>query len=373
MRIGFDAKRIFHNASGLGNYSRDLVRILSEYFPENEYLLYNPKPGKISRFALENNMKMIYPETDFDKKFSAYWRHALIVKQLQKDGLNLFHGLSNELPQNIENTGIPAIVTVHDLIFLRYPQWYSFADRIIHTQKVKSACRAATCVIAISEQTKNDLIELLHVPEEKIKVIYQGCHSAFKKIYSENEKKSVQQKFHLPEKFLLNVGTIEERKNLLTISKSLKYQAFPLVVIGKETKYADKVKRYLQKEKLQSRVQFLQNVSMEELAIIYQLSAVFLYPSVFEGFGIPIIEALYSKTPVITGKGSCFSEAGGTSSFYIDTFDEKMLAEKINLLLSNENLYRQTVERGYQYAQRFNDKDIAKQLMDVYLQMINNY
>ncbi|ANI88122.1 glycosyl transferase family 1 [Arachidicoccus ginsenosidimutans] len=372
MRIGFDAKRIFHNASGLGNYSRDLIRILSEKYPENHYLLYNPKQGKINRITEEKNISIHYPETNFGKRFSSYWRRSAIVKQLKKDKLDLFHGLSNELPESIENTGIPSIVTIHDLIFLRYPEWYGKVETFIHTKKIKQAAHAANFVIAISEQTKNDLIEFLNIPGEKIKVIYQGCHQAFKKFYSGEEKIAVKNKFHLPEKFLLNVGTIEERKNLLTIAKSLKHHDLPLVVIGKETKYTEKVKQYLHENNLENRVQFLKNVSMQELAIIYQSSSVFLYPSVFEGFGIPIIEALYSKVPVITSKGSCFPEAGGNSSFYIDTFDEKMLAEKANLLMNNENLYQQTVENGYKYAQRFNDDVIAKQVMNLYQQTIKH-
>lgn len=370
MQIGFDAKRVFHNASGLGNYSRDAIRILSRYYPENRYLLYNPKAGKVDRFVLEENTIVRYPDSFLYKRFSSVWRRGPITKQLKKDHLDLFHGLSNELPAGIKSTGIKSVVTIHDLIFMRYPQWYSPPDRMIHKIKAKSAAHAANRIIAISEQTRDDLIHFFKIPAEKISVIYQGCHPAFKRPYSYEQKNNVRKKFNLPEKFLLNVGTIEERKNLLTVVKSMPYHNLPLVVIGKETKYAEKVKQYVYRKKLQDRIFFLKNVSMEELAVIYQLAYIFCYPSVFEGFGIPVIEALYSQTPVITSKGSCFPEAGGPSSFYIDSYDEKMLAEKINKLLNDKALYQNISRESFKFVQKFNDDKIASQIIKLYSEVL---
>ncbi|RYF85975.1 MAG: hypothetical protein EOO03_12495 [Chitinophagaceae bacterium] len=128
MQIGFDAKRIFHNTSGLGNYSRDVVRILATQFPANSYWLYNPKPGKINPFASIAAVTEQRPASFFDRIFSSYWRRRRMVKQLKKQGLDIFHGLSNELPADISKAGFPSVVTIHDLIFMRYPQWYKKAD-----------------------------------------------------------------------------------------------------------------------------------------------------------------------------------------------------------------------------------------------------
>lgn len=372
MKIGFDAKRIFHNTSGLGNYSRDIVRVLSQHYPENNYLLYNPRPGKVDRLSLRANMHLRYPQGYLDKKFSSLWRRRLIVKQLKRDGIDLFHGLSNELPAGIASAGIPAVATVHDLIFMRYPEWYSMPDRFIHKIKVKNAVAGADKIIAISQQTKADLIHFLDVAPHKIQVIYQSCHPAFKQPTIESIQDNVRKKYHLPAQFLLSVGTIEPRKNLLTIVKSLAYHSLPLVIIGKETGYAGKVRQYIHHKKWEGRVQFLSDVSMQELAIIYRLAAVFCYLSVFEGFGIPIIESLYSQTPVITTKGGCFKEAGGPDSIYINCLDEKMLGEKINLLLQDRSLYEKVITRGWEYVQQFDDKIIATEIMKLYEEVWQN-
>src|SRR5690554_1012496 len=158
MKIGFDAKRYFHNNTGLGNYSRDLVRILSGYYPENTYYLYNTKPN-IERSVLINTKHTIerLPSSFFAKKFKSIWRMAGIKKQLKKDGIHIYHGLSGEIPINLPDK-IKSVVTIHDLIFMRYPHLYSFFDRKIHFWKFKYAAKHADYVIAISEQTKKDII-----------------------------------------------------------------------------------------------------------------------------------------------------------------------------------------------------------------------
>lgn len=371
MKIGFDAKRIFYNSTGLGNYSRFVVKTLSKFLPENSYQLYSPGKGKVD-FQTEKNISVSYPNGSFSKAFSALWRSKLILKQLEDENVDLFHGLSNELPISIGKTHIKSIVSIHDLIFILYPKWYSLSDRIVHKIKVKNAVKNADAIIAISEQTKDDIIKLLKVNPEKIKVIYQSCEDSFKQDYSQEEKEKVLDKYQLPSSFLLNVGTIEARKNLLTIIKSLNFHDLPLVVVGHQTKYAEKVKNYIQENNLENRVYFLENISNKELAIIYQLANIFCYPSYYEGFGIPIIEALYSKTPVITNKNGCFKEAGGPNSIYIDCDDPKMLAEKINLLLKDKVLYEETVEKGYKFVQKFNDEVIANDLIELYQQVLQN-
>ncbi|RYD77854.1 MAG: glycosyltransferase family 1 protein, partial [Sphingobacteriales bacterium] len=243
---------------------------------------------------------------------------------------------------------------------------------IIHRLKVQQACKEAQQIIAISEQTRNDLIHFLKIPADKISVIYQGCHTAFKADYSEAEKDAVRKKFALPPAFILNVGTIEERKNLLTVVKSLLHHSLPLVVVGRDTAYKKTIDAFIAEHKLGSRVQFLKNVNMAELAIIYQEASVFCYPSVFEGFGIPIIESLYSKTPVITSKGGCFPEAGGPGSFYIDSFDERALAGIVIRLQEEDELRLATIHNGFEYAQRFNDENVGNQIYKLYQELTAN-
>ncbi len=364
MRIGFDAKRAFHNRSGLGNYSRDLVRILAAYYPQHELFLYNPKPGSIA-FNIANTRE-IFPRNWIGKKMSSIWRRKWIIRQLQTDQLDVFHGLSNELPAGIQHSGIPSILTLHDLIFYKYPEWYKKADRIIQRKKSIQAAAEATHIIAISQQTKKDIIQYLGTEKEKITVIYQGCHPAFKENYIESVVQSVRQKFKLPVKFILSVGTIEPRKNLLTTVKSLLHHDFPLVVVGKATGYKKTVEEFIDTNHLKSRVHFLEGVSMEELAIIYQEAFTLCYPSIYEGFGIPVIEALFSKTPVITNEEGCFKEAGGPDSFYIQAMDHMAMGKIIQQLQVDKELYQNCVEKGYQYADQFRDEKIAAELVGLY-------
>lgn len=366
MKIGFDAKRIFHNQTGLGNYSRDTVRILASFFPEHVYTLFNPKPGKIDRLTITDSMKIVHPTSFIWKKFSSIWRQKPIVKDLLSNDIEIYHGLTNELPRGIEKTNIKTVVTIHDLIFVRYPKLYSKIDQKIHFNKFKYAANVADVVIAISEQTKRDIVEFLGVSKEKVKVIYQGCHQAFKQDYSEKELELVKEKYKLPERYILNVGTIEERKNVLTLLKSVRDLDVSVVVVGRETKYAERVKYYIEKHKMEDRVFFLKGVDMQELAMIYKMASLFVYPSIFEGFGIPIIEALYSKTPVISSTGSCFAEAGGPFSMYVNPTDSKGFRDRISLVLENEELQKNMIEKGWEYVQQFNDKAIATKMVNLY-------
>lgn len=360
MKFGFDAKRAFHNKSGLGNYSRDTIRLLSEYFPENDYLLYNPKQGDVDYKINSNNTKVIFPVGWLNKKLSSYWRQKPIVKQLVKDKVDVFVGLSNEIPNGLDSVNIKSIVVIHDLIFIRFPELYSSIDVKIHVKKVKRACKIADKIIAISEQTKEDIVSFLKVDPNKIEVVYQGCHPTFQKEYDLELQKVVKDKFNLPQRYILNVGTIEKRKGLLTAVQAISdFKDMHLVVVGKETKYTELVKEFITKYDMTDRVHFLKNVSMPELASIYQLADIFVYPSIFEGFGIPIIEALFSKTAVISSTGSCFSEAGGNYSWYVEPENSSELKLAILELWNSPETRKEMANRGFEYVQQFKDDKVA--------------
>ncbi|MFM6953790.1 MAG: glycosyltransferase family 4 protein [Sphingobacteriaceae bacterium] len=367
MNIGFEAKRVFHNTTGLGNYSRDLVRILRRYYPQSRYFLYNPKASKKTLFEpLGAQVIEKRPSGIFYSFFSNLWRRFGMVKDLKRDHIELFHGLSGELPVGLKKAGIKSVVTIHDVLFLRYPEFYSFIDRTIYYRKFKHAAEAADKVIAISEQTKRDIIQYLGIPEHKITVVYQGCHQAFKESYTAVQKTALRKKYQLPEQFLLNVGTIESRKNILVAVKALKNIDNTLVIVGRKTAYTNEITRFIAENKLEHKVIFLQGLSPQELAMLYQLADVFIYPSLFEGFGIPIIEALFSNTPVITSIGSCFPEAGGPSTCYIDPTNVDDVAAAIRNILADKYLQEKMIAEGNSYVQKFTDESIAKNLVKVY-------
>jgi glycosyltransferase involved in cell wall biosynthesis len=371
MNIGFDGKRAANNLTGLGNYSRSLISQLAQFFPQNQYLVYTPKVKEVRQikdfFKLEN-ITAILPNSS-----KLLWRSWSIKKQLLADHIDIYHGLSHEIPINIHKTDIASVVTIHDLIFLKFPQYFKLIDRLIYTFKCRYACLHADKIIAISEQTKRDIISFFQIKEDKIEVIYQGCDKSFKIDAEQTLKEQVKHKFDLPEKYILNVGTVETRKNLLVLIKALPAisNKYKLVIVGKETPYKQLVLDEINRLNIKDRVIFLQDVAFNELPAIYQMACLFVYPSLYEGFGIPIIEALYSKVPVVAATGSCLEEAGGPDSHYTNPTDATALSQTINSILENPLVQETMKEKGFQYVQRFNDNLIAAKMMTMYQNVIN--
>ena len=252
------------------------------------------------------------------------------------------------------------------MIFLSHPHFYNIWDRIIYRLKFQYAVNTANHVIAISEQTKLDIIKFFKVRANKITVIYQGCNNAFKNEYSKEELEATKTKFGLPNEYIINVGTIQERKNALSLVKAIKGTPYHLVLVGGEKSYATKIHSYVHSNGLNKQVTFLKGIDANELAMTYQNATVFCYPSVCEGFGIPIIEALYSKIPVIVTRGGCFPEAAGPNAIYIEPYDIEEIRQKLHWIFSHPLERQVLAEKGYEYVQRFSDKSVGESLMKLY-------
>lgn len=363
MKLGLDAKRAFHNASGLGNYSRDLIRVLSKV-PDLDLHLYNPKKSDFP-FIAPKNCTVHYPEK-VARLFTSVWRSQLVTYDLVKHGIEVYHGLSNELPEGLEKTGIKSVVTIHDLIFLRYPELYGRIDRKIYDLKFQSACNRADCIVAISEQTKTDLIEFWQIPEEKIKVVYQGCNAIFKKKVDEDNREKVRKSYGLPEKFIFSVGSIEPRKNLKKAVEALAFNKdLYLVAVGKHTAYQDEVRTLAEKLGVSRRLKILNKVPTEHLPALMQSSCGMVYLSIFEGFGIPVLEGLHSNIPVITNKDGCFREAGGPLATYVNVQDAKHIAEAISQAWNGELKASEDKIRK-DHLVKFEDEAIRSQMTAIY-------
>lgn len=367
-RIAFDAKRVTSNATGLGNYSRFIVDALATYHPEHRYYLCSPERGNPNLYAsLQGREELSWIFPTFRQKGSL-WRNYGVVSDLRREEIELFHGLSHELPRAIYGKGIPTVLTVHDLIFIRYPHYYKYIDRQLYHYKYGYAARRADKVIAISEQTKRDLIEFFHVSEDKIEVVYQGCSPAFGKT-TEADEAAARVQYHLPERYLLYVGSIEIRKNLGLAVEALaqcRDSDIRLVAVGKRTPYCAEVMARARRLGVADRVVLLHDVPFAYLPGIYRGAEVFVYPSRFEGFGIPIVEALASGVPVIGATGSCLEEAGGPSSLYTDPDDADMMASHLNRILEDSSLRSRMISDGHHYIERFTPHAIADDLLRVY-------
>lgn len=375
MKIGFDAKRLFLNYTGLGNYSRYVVNGLAKYYPDHDYFLFSPKTpnnSETSSYFNQNKIQIIRPNgINALPLISAFWRSKLITSNSLFKGLDIFHGLSNELPLGISKN-IKTCVTIHDVIFLRYPQYYNNIDVFTYTRKMKSACAHADKIIAVSQQTANDIIHFFNADPSRIVVSYQGCHERFRSEVDVETKKLIAEKYKLPNSFILNVGTVEERKNvhllIEAVSKLPDSLKRPIVIIGRNTGYQQKVADTIKKTKMEQLVQFIHRVDISDLPAIYQQASVFVYPSLFEGFGIPIIEGIESGVPVITSKGSCFSEAGGPSVLYTDPNDSDELTEALKHVLQSDNSIQ--IAEQKKHVQQFRSDRTTQNLIKIYQSLL---
>lgn len=378
MKFGFDAKRIFHNNRGLGNYSRTLVEGLLRYSPDSDVFLYTTPlkdPAGLEYVKRYDKLTLRTPKSIAAKKLSSLWRSLFLTNILKEDKLDLYHGLSHELPPGIKKLGIKTIVTIHDLIFLRYPEQFPWVDRQVYLKKFKYACTASDIIIAICEQTKNDLIEYLNIPAAKIRVVYQACHPNFYAPWSDEKKEKLLAKYKLSRKFILNVGALEQRKNALTLVGAFariakEFPEYDLVLVGRGKEYKEKLIRSITENALTDRVHILEEVNYDELPGIYQSCSLFAFPSIFEGFGIPIVEAMFSDAPVLTSTGSCFPETGGDGAVYINPASIEDWADNLALYLSDNELRRDLAQRGRKHVEKFHLKNTSKEIINLYSELL---
>jgi glycosyltransferase involved in cell wall biosynthesis len=381
MNIGFDAKRAFFNPSGLGNYSRTLINSLSEFFPEHHYFLYLPK-RKVNigenLFSLQNNMTLRVPPSARDALWGGnLWRSVYMGNQIKRDNLAIYHGLSHELPLNIKRGNAKNVVTIHDLIFLKHPEFYPIIDRFIYRQKCLFACRNADKIVAISEQTKSDIVNSWGIDPKQISVVYQSCDPDF---YAYNDNMLLQHGFfvqqtyelpyNLPEQYVLHIGGMQARKNLLGLLKAVEALknriTVPIVAMNNpaDTPYAQSVRDYIAQHDLGRQVILLDRVPQAHLPALYRCAAAICYPSVAEGWGLPIVEGLFSRVPVIAARG--LEEAGGSHTQYIDPDNIEQFAHTLEQVLNTGSLRMDMILNGWAYAQQFKRQATAEAMMNLY-------
>ena len=374
--IGFDAKRIVRNGTGLGSYGRTLVNDLAQR-QDLELRLYAPDQGRDdlrSQIIERPNVRFCYPHTQrsmFNVQRS-WWRMKGMVNDLQRDGVQLYHGLSGELPIGICKSGIRSVVTVHDLIFLRHPEFYNWVDTKIYAWKFRQTLKEADHIIAISECTKRDILYYGDIDEQKISIVYQSFAPRFSAEVSEEQRSQVRKIYALPQRYVLNVGSIEARKNILQAVQALPLlpDDVALVIVGRHTPYTDRVLQYVHEHHLEQRVLVLHGVPDDHLPVLYALAEAFVYPSVYEGFGIPIIEAISCGLPVVACSGSCLEEAGGPDSLYVQPGDVEAMADAVRQTLVGAEGREFRIEKSKKYIRRFSGCNVASQVADIYQRLL---
>lgn len=375
MRIGLDAKRIFHNATGLGNYGRALLYALAKHTAttSDEIHLFSPstKDSDWSHIAAHNELNRWHVHSpQWSGVRGAYWRSWSMASAIQAAQLDIYDGLSHELP--IPALSCATVVTVHDVLYLRYPQGYGYIDRLLYTYKYGQSFRKATHLIAISQQTKDDICTYYHIAPEKITVIPPMLDECFLVPSSSDQKITLRNKYQLPADFMLFVGGDNPRKNLTTLIDA--YQRMletdsnvpPLVVLGTVRR-----KDILRKmTAIQHSLQLLGHIPNSEVPTLYQMCTVLLYPSLAEGFGLPIVEGLASQVPVVAQAGGCFEEAGGQAYYQANVWDTDDLIAQIYAALQKKDWHTKKIHLALQQLEQLNSEQITRQRIDLYQQII---
>jgi glycosyltransferase involved in cell wall biosynthesis len=365
MTIGFDGKRLYDNKTGLGNYSRTLFNRLLHYHPEQEYKIFvHQKYFEDSQYKYNDYVD----RTIVSEAFSAdLWRFKGVEEDITQHGIQVYHGLSNEVPDL--PVQIKKVVTIHDLIYHKLPKTFPFIDRQMYSYKTKKACHISDAVIAVSEQTKNDIIEFLKVPEEKIHVVYPTWNKEYEHDCSYVLKDEYFSKYGLPRDFVLYVGAISKRKNFLTLLEAMTLPENSdknLVAVSNGGDEYEAAENFIYEKQLEGRIFFLKDLPWFELPIIYHMSQGLVYPSLYEGFGLPVLEALRCGKPVITSKVSSMPEVGGDACIFIDPTNVEEMSAAINFIYYNLELAAEVRVKAMHQVKKFNPGKMTGKMMKVY-------
>ncbi|MCH5175402.1 MAG: glycosyltransferase family 4 protein [Prevotellaceae bacterium] len=361
MKIGFDAKRLYNNFTGLGNHSRTTIDILTANFPENEYYLYTPKVKQNDVTLPYLQLKGCHTVQPHGLLRGSAWRTFGMASDVKHDGIELFHGLSNEMPVGLFHSGIPTVVTIHDVAFRTFTDMYHWHDRQIYDIKWRYACNHADRIIAISEGTKKDVIKFYGVPEHKVDIVYQPVNPRY---YTPIERSHTSP-------YMLYVGSVNSRKNLLGIVKAMELMPkdlqIPLKVVGGGGAYKKTVREYIATHNMEHLFEWTETIDNAELQRLYTNAQLMAYPSFYEGFGLPIVEAQLCGCPVVTSNVSCLPEIGGPYAMKADPNSPEDICNQMIKLLTDDAFRQVQSEGGRQRAmQTFHPTVLAKQLMSIY-------
>lgn len=384
-KIGFDARRAFLNQSGLGNYSREVIRSILEFYPTYKTFLYTPDTSKLFRDVFkEPQVRLKRPKRNRKQRFEstvkplnpirAYqWRNIEIVKSIIYGKIDIYHGLSNELPKRIGHFRGAKVVTIHDVVFKVYPNDFPRFDRYIYHKRTLNAVKKADVIVCPSAFTANSLTMHYAVNPKKIEVVHPSIQSAFFK--EAPEPQSIQRftsQWGIQKPYILCLGDIRPRKNqrkvveAMSLLKSLDIQ---LVLVGRSSgTYIQSIKSFIQHENLEEKIVWLNKVSTHDLPLLFYGAQALVYPSIIEGYGLPISEAMLCDLPVLTTKDSSMEEIGGSKINYVKANDIQGIADFIQSVVNKPSsfAYKLTEEERW----HFSAERQAKELDRIYKRLI---
>ncbi|MBP2648933.1 MAG: mannosyltransferase [Gemmatimonadetes bacterium] len=299
-----------------------------------------------------------------------FWRTFRLGRAARRDGVSLYHGLSHEMPRDLPGTGIPGVVTFHDLLFERHPELFPAIDRMSYGWRYRWSAEHAAAIVAVSGQTRDDLVKWYGVDPQDVTIIPPARDPAFARPVPQADAAAVRSRLGLPATYLLSVGTLERRKNHRVLVDALAlldpHETPALLLVGRDGGEAKALRALAEARGVAAQVRLLPGVASADLPAVYQGASLFLYPSLFEGFGMPIVEALSAGVPVITSAGGCFPEAGGPSTRYVTSTDASGLAAAMRDLLDDPELAARMRDDGRRWSERFDATALAAPLLALY-------
>lgn len=374
MRITLDISPYVHHHAGLGRYAGELLDAMRKIAPEHEYLgLYHATRELQVEGALGNLKTWRVPLGAKPWRMSvllSYLGHLNMDRWLPQSGI--FHGTDHLLPPLKNSRGV---FTIHDLIFRFFPEYHLPLNRLFLDLMLPKFMRRADAIIAVSENTRRDVARLMNIPADKITVIYEGVHSTFRPVQDYQDRKRVSVKYNLPPHYLLFFSTIEPRKNLVTLLEA--YAELlrrgedipPLVVMGRKGWLYQTTLGRIQDLGLTQRIVFTDWVDSGDVPTVLSMTEIFVFPSLYEGFGLTPLEAMACGAPVICSNASSLPEVVGDAGILLDPGDVKGFADAIIRVLKNESLRRELQLRGLQQASLFTWERAARETLAVYEQV----
>jgi len=368
-RFCLDLSPAVHQHAGLGRYAQELLLALAAADGQNEYVVFynNPAAARVDP-SLERFPKITTPLSYKPWRLSAMLAHFTRIPQDHLfSGVDLFHATDHLLPYFRR---VKSVFTLHDLIFLFHPETHKPLNRWFLTLMMPRFLRAADAIIAVSECTKRDAIRFYGIPEEKITVIYEGVNPRFRPVGPE-AMAAVRARYGLPEHFILYVGTIEPRKNLTVLLEAFSNLQsaicnLHLVFVGKKGWLYEGFFHRLRELGLEDRVIFTGYVPDEDLPAIYSAADLFVFPSLYEGFGLPVLEAMACGTPVVCSNTSSLPEVAGDAALLVDPTDVRALAGAMERALRDEILWATLRAMGMEKARQFTWEEAAQKTLTVY-------
>jgi glycosyltransferase involved in cell wall biosynthesis len=369
MRIGIDYTAAVRQMGGIGRYTRNLIRALAEIDQNGEYVLWvaGGRRGLDDSDWPPNFHLRTIPLSD--RWVNLLWQRMRIPLPIESmvGHLDVFHSPDFVLPPT--RSAARTLVTVHDLSFLRVPECFVPSFREYLKAAVRRSVARADAILADSESTRADLRELLGVSDERIAVVYPGVEARFRPIRETSVLEVVQRKYVLPERFILGVGTLQPRKNftgLIDAFSRLMEPDLQLVLAGGVGWLHEPILETISQRHLQDRVRLLGFVDDHDLPALYSLATVFAFPSWYEGFGLPVLEAMACGTPVVTANNSALPEVAGNAALMVDAASPQELADALHVALVDEVRREELATAGFGHARQFTWERAAAQLQRCY-------